>query len=368
MSLVKPICPSINSFDARYDKMLTFSSIGGSQVIKNRVVIKNSLTNVSVYDNIVTSFRFEQLIPANTLVNGVTDYTYTFYTYDIDGNMSPQGNLVPFECFSNAQVEFTNLPVGNIINSSNFLFEAQYNQAENEPYSFVIFNLYDTSDNLLSSSGNLYSTQTPPVNISYEFSGLSTATTYKISLSGTTDSGSTFTTGLIDIHVNYIRPELFSILQLSNNCLGGYVEIKNNMVLIEGESNPDPPIYIDDKEVDLRGDGHYVQWLEGYTVNGDFTSQIWFRDPNIGEDKTLFQLWNNSNVNGNNSLKINLRQEKPYGEENVKTFAELRCRNGLNSGYYIISNYIDNPTPTDKLTIWIRRINNVFSIKLEVMP
>ena len=366
MALVRPICPSIASFDATRAYTFTFTSTGGSQVVKNKLLIKNNLTNVIVYDTIKETFRFEQTLPANTLVNGES-YVYTFVTYDIDNNESPQGNWVPFKCFSTAIVEFTNLPVGNIINSSNFTFNGRYSQAESELMDFAVFNLYDSTGSLISTSGNIYNTSTPPIELTHEFNGFSSATTYKISLSGTTVNGATFTTGLIDIYVNYIRPELFSIVQLTNNCKGGYVEIKNNMVLIEGESNPDPPIYIDDEKVDVTGDGHWVQWVKGYNITGDFTCQMWFEAPNIGENKPLITLWNNSNVNGNNRITVNLRQEKPYGETEIKTFAELRCSNGLSSSYYIMSDYIDNPLPDDKFTIWFRRINNIFSIRLEVL-
>lgn len=360
----RPICPTINSFDATKDYTFMFTSTGGNQVVKNRLLIKNNLTNVVVYDIIKETFRFEQTLPANTLVNGES-YVYTFYTYDIDNNESPQGNFVPFKCFSTAVVEFINLPVGNIINSSNFLFQATYSQAESELMDFAVFNLYDSTDNLLATSGNIYKTSTPPFDLSYEFSGLSTATTYKISLSGVTVNGASFTTGLYEIYINYIRPQLFSIVQLSNNCSGGYVEIKSNMVLIEGESNPDPPIYIDGEKVDVREDGYWVKWIKGYEVSGDFTAQIWFEDPNIGEDKSLLKMWSNANVNGNNQITVNLRREVPYGETEEKLFAELHCTNGLASGYYIISDYMDIMQDV-KYTIWIRRINNVFRIRLEV--
>ena len=63
MALVKPIAQSISAFDATQDKTFSFTSSGGSQVVANRLTIRLQSDNSVVYQNKVTSYRFEQTVP-----------------------------------------------------------------------------------------------------------------------------------------------------------------------------------------------------------------------------------------------------------------------------------------------------------------
>ena len=44
------------------------------------------------------------------------------------------------------------------------------------------------------------------------------------------------------------------------------------------------PVYINNQEIDITGDGHWVMFDEGFDINGDFTMQIVLRRPNPCSD------------------------------------------------------------------------------------
>lgn len=367
MALVKPITLKINAWDANFDKALTFVSIGGNQVAKNKLIVRNNLTNEIVYENIATTYKFENIIPKYTLKNG-TYYNYYFITYDIDGNESPQSNVSTFYCYTTPTLVISNIPIGGVIESSNFNFEIIYSQPENELLDTLQVILYDEGENRLASSGNLYSINTPPIKFYHTFNGFKDNASYKLKITCLTLNGTTVESQFYSFSANYFYPSYFSKLDLSNNCIGGYIEGYNNMVLIDGISNPNPPIYIEGEKIDLTGDEHYVKWIDGYNIANDFKLGLWFEKPNIGEDKILCKLWNNSDTPNNKyRIEINLIKDYPYGTETSKTRAVLTCCSGKEHRYYTCSDFINNPSDTDKLFIWVRKSNNLFSIKTEVL-
>ena len=102
------------------------------------------------------------------------------------------------------------------------------------------------------------SSNPPPTILTYEFGGFTDNTVYYIKGFGSTINGTSIETPLTSITVKYIQPNIFAIVELSQNCTGGYVTVKSNMANIEGTSNPTPPTYIDDEAVDLTQEGSWV--------------------------------------------------------------------------------------------------------------
>jgi hypothetical protein len=68
MSLTTPILASITSFDAESSYDFIFSSIGGSQVTKNNLVIELNSDGTEVYNQTVDSFAFK-----HTVSSGLTN-------------------------------------------------------------------------------------------------------------------------------------------------------------------------------------------------------------------------------------------------------------------------------------------------------
>ena len=189
------------------------------------------------------------------------------------------------------------------------------------------------------------------LNIDYTFAELNDKETYYIEVNGQTMHGMIVDTGMILFSVEYETPNVFTIINLDNNCEGGYITIKSNLVGINGESNPSPPIYIDNNTaIDITGTGDYVLWDSGYKINGDFTASLWGR--NFNENNEIINL-----SDGMQNLIINYQKD-----ENDSYYVELIVREGFLI-YYIYSDSV-NVSSNDELQIWFRRINNLYEIGL----
>ena len=354
MALTTPILYSQAAFDATQVHTFTFNVVGGEQVTQNKLVITNQSTNEIVYQAVQTTYKFEHILPANTLTNGVY-YSAYIITYDSNGTASAQSNSIQFYCYSAPSFAFSNLPINNTITNSTYNFQVTYNQAEGELLNSYSFTLYDAQRIQIATSGVQYvgTTTIPPTVIAYQFTGFVDKTSYYIRAIGQTAQGTQVDTGFIAISIIYTVPSLFSIIELSNNCSGGYVLVKSNLIEIGAKSNPTPPIYIDNNTaVDDRDSGRYVQWDSGFELNDDFTASLWGRDFN--ENSNIITMTDDL---GNNII-IRYRTN-----ENNTVYADATVING-DVVYYIYSDSISVPSSTDKIQIWLRRIDYQYTVKL----
>ena len=275
--LTQPIINPIAAFDATQAQAITFVVIGGAQVIGNRLVISDNQTGAEVYNQLQSTMKLEHLVPANTLANGGY-YNAVVYTIDSGNNESEASTAIPFYCYSQPSLTIDNIPATETIENGTYKFTGNYLQQENELLNSYQYTLYDSNRDILSQSPLIYYNTDPT--LSYTFVGMSNDTSYYIELSGETINGTKITSGLRYFTVRYIQPASFAICDLVNNCENGYIQISSNIVAIDGKSNPDPPIYIDDKEVDLRDPDSWVEWSSGFRIQNDFTMRAWGRDFN----------------------------------------------------------------------------------------
>lgn len=366
MALTTPILYQVAAFDATSAQTFTFNVVGGSQVVSNTLTIRNNSTNATVYEETVTSYVFSHTVPANSLTNN-TYYNAYVVTHDASGNNSAQSQPIQFYCYTQPTVEITNMPVNNYIPNSSFEFEAKYDQVENELMNSYRFDLYDTSNTVVSSSGTVYlATPTePPNTFSYLFTGFTDGGQYTIEVTCVTVNNTVVSTGRIPILVNYEFPNIYSIVSLENNQCGGYITITSNMVSIEGESNPDPPTYVDNNTmVDLTQEGSWVLYPDGYQVTGDFTIGVWGRD--FTDYSTIMEMWSDANTD-DEPFKLSVRFMKEYkaNDENEYCYVDMYVYSGNNVPAYVYSNSLSYPESTDELAIFIRRVSNIFEIVLQ---
>lgn len=354
MALTTPILYTVSAFDATQAQTFTFVSISGSQVVANTLTIKDNATLTTVYSDTQTTFKFTHTLPANTLTNG-TYYQATLTTKDAQGNESNASAPIQFYCYSQPSFAISNMPSSNVVRNSSFAFEVTYNQAEGETLNEYIFNLYSASGALISTSGAMYNTSTDlPLTVSYLFSGFEDNASYSIEVNGITANGTQITTGRISFTTNYTSPDTFSFLFLTNNCKGGYITIESNVIGIDGITNPAEPIYIDGKEIDLRAEGSYVQWVKGYEIDGNWTMRLWGRD--YKPNKEIFRF---SNADGD-IITI------AYCTDDTQCWYEMRCvHSGDFWGYTIESTHIAIPTEEEQLFCWLRRIDNLYDLIIE---
>ena len=243
--MVTPTLLQHIAFDKTLETTFPFTSVGGNQVVKNRLQILNNSTLAVVYDSTQTTFTLAHTLPANTLTNGVY-YLAKIKTYDVNDVESEWSNGIQFYCFTTPSFTFSGLTP--TINTSSKLFEVAYAQIENEPLSEYKFMLYDANDNLLQSSPTMYnSTSTaPPMTVSYMFTGLLDATTYNVSATGLTLHGMGIDTSYGTFQVVYTEPNIFSTIQITSDCENGVNTIVSNLKLVKGVSDPYPAKYVND--------------------------------------------------------------------------------------------------------------------------
>ena len=354
MALTTPILYNVPAFDSSQAQIFAFNSLGGNQVTGSTLTIKNNVTLQTVYSQTQISYRFEHILPANTLVNG-TYYQATLTTRDASGNESNPSAAIQFYCYTQPSFTISNMPVGNIITNSSFAFSITYNQEQGETLNAYVFNLYNAGGALISTSNTLYNSSTTlPFTGTYLFSGFEDKSTYFIEVNGVTSGGTQITTGRIKFTTNYSTFSTFSYLFLTNNCSGGYITIESNIVGIDGITNPQNPTYIDNQEIDLRKDGYYVEWADGYIISGDWTMRMWGRQ--FTPDKEIVRF---SSANGD-IVSIYYRQTA------TQAFFEMRCVNkNFTWGYTIESQYISLPADNEQVFCWLRKIDNLYELKIE---
>lgn len=362
MALTRPTLILTPAFDATLSHTFTFAIYDTTQrIVANKLVIRDQESNTVVYEQKKETFKYEHVVDGGTLTNGKY-YNAVISVFDAEGNESPTSIPIQFYCYTTPVLQFTNLPSSNLITNASYDFTFSYNQAEGEKISSYIVNLYNSSKTLISSSNTIYAQDgTPPFNGHYLFAGFENSTNYFVEIVATTINGTIVSTDLEEILVQYERPDIFTLLELSNNCDEGYITIRSNIILIEGESNPDPPKYIDDKEIDLTQDGSWAKWDEGYSISGDMTLRLWFRNPTPYSEILQF-----SNISGQ---RISIRYMEGYENVNaqeqqsyIAVYVDSSLIEGLS--YYIYSNYIPILPDTDKYYLQLTRQNNIYKIRL----
>ena len=357
MAVVQPIAQSVPAFDAKNSNTFTFVSNGGNQVVSNRLVIRNNDTNEEIYNKKIESYRFEHTVPENTLENGIY-YNFYFRTYDIMDNESPMSNVIPFRCFDTPTIEITNIPENGIVESSNFSLEISYNQDQGELIDFAKVLLYDQLGNEIFESENIYNAFIPPLTIEYTLNGLEDNTTYGVAVRVITVNKTVVDSGIENFTTRYFTPSLSTLLELENNCEDGYVQIKNNFYIVDSESNPPNigtnPKYLKDGKLYLNEDGTYITWNQGFSIDDDFTLRYFIENPNVGLISVLGE--------DDKRIEISIIKDYEYNSNTLKMCAELKCYDGISIPYIIYSNFINN---NSNVFIWVRRINNIFEIKLE---
>lgn len=299
--LTQPILNPISAFDATQQYTFTFVVIGGNQVVANMLTINDNSDGSQVYQATQSTMRLEHVLPANTLENGHY-YSVTVQTIDNAEQLSEASVAVPFYCYSTPSLTISNMPSSGTINNNSYTFQGAYSQSEGEALNSYQFTLYNNNREVISQTSLIY--YSSDSSLQYTFTGMSSNTSYFIELSGQTVNGTQITSGILSFNVNYSSSASFAICDLVNDCENGYIQISSNVVAIQGNSNPEPPIYIDDKEVDLREDGSYVNWDSGFNIQNDFTMRVWGRNFNPYED--IINMLNNQDSDGDPN-RINMK-------------------------------------------------------------
>ena len=365
MALTRPTLIAVPSFDATQSFTFTFTvQSGSSQIVANQLTIRRQTDNQIVYQEKQETFKYEHIVNAGELTNGVY-YNADVVVFEADETQlpSPPSGTIQFWCYSTPTIDFINIPSNNVINNASFDFSFAYNQSEGEPINSYVINLYNASQTQIATSGIIYAKNgLPPYTGNYLFAGFKDGTTYFIQITGTTINNAVISSEKIQFNVSYSKPDLFTLVELTNNCEEGYITLKSNIVLIEGTSNPTPPKYINKQAVDLTQEGSWVEWNDGYSISGDFLTRIWFRDPN-----PYSQILQFTNAQGQTIVMNYMQGYENVDSSELQAYVEVYVESISGMRYYIYSNYIDILPNSNWYNVWLTRANNIYQLQLSAV-
>lgn len=340
--MAKPILTRISPFDGMKEKVVSFSWTG-NQAYGNRLIIYDANTLAIVYDNRSDSMTYTRTLPANTLSNG-KKYIAQCQVFDIENIASELSDKIFFITYETPEFYFYNIENEQTIKAASYEAVVYYFQPEYEEIQSYKFYLYDGTRTLLAESETFYDGN----NIRYIYKGLDNHTKYYIRCYGITVNGMEIDTGYIQVYTDYKAPSTYGLIYAENDAAHGYIKLHTNITVIE--CSDDKIFNFQDGMIDLRNDA--IHYEEGFVIPDNFT--LILRGMALNQTATLLEM-------SNTQYTITISS---YLHDDGKTRFKLTVPNPL--GNYIL---YSNPESFDEnamVGIWVRRINDVYSLKVFV--
>lgn len=288
MALTRPILDSISIFDATTEYKFTYKAIGGDQIYGNNVEIRNSSTNAIVYNQTINNFRFEHILNANTLTNGVT-YTIRIRTKNQNGLFSDWSDSVIFTCYSKAIVRITNLTNNQLVNNQSYNFTGSYSQAQSIGIHSYRFFLYDHNQVMIGASVSKYDDL-----LEHTFSGFINGRAYFVELRVLNEKNIESSSGLIRFTSEYITPNLSATLELANDKDSASIKINIELIRVLFSNTGGTYSFEDTTWINLK-DGK-IHADDGFSLNNEWTLQMWCKDITINNPFLTFYDRDNNTI------------------------------------------------------------------------
>ena len=275
-TLTTPVLDLVKVFDANYAHTFSFS-YSGNQAVKNRLLIKDNVSNQIVYNQVQDGLRLNHTIGANVLENNKV-YNIQVQVYDADGNSSNLSNLCIFSCHSTPQFYFSNVANDSVISNANLSCNLTFLQEEGDSVKEYRYYLYDSNKSQLLTSDYFYDLSAP-----YTYYGLENVTTYYIRAVGTTVFGFEVDTGYLMINVKYVFiPTNIAFSALNKD---GKIILTSNIVLTDYDLDNES-YQLENGELTLTENAityHILDFIEDFSLvvrarhlplNSDFVTVI----------------------------------------------------------------------------------------------
>ena len=299
----KPTIREIKPFNALIGNTIFFDVQSGPQVVRNKAVIKDALTNDIIYEVTQETFLLQHIIPPsetlpleNKLING-NSYIITIQVGDINNNWSIESDIEIFWVFSNPSILFTNIDEYHKIYNQTETFSATYTHPENEELQYFKYYLYDSNQDLISSFDIQFADGSVP--LTQEITGFINSLTYYVEIKTLSQNGQEATTGLVEFSVQYLAPRLLTTLEVENYPSLGAIKFSANILQIilhlvdnlGNEISLENVEYVDSSWIDMnRADYAKLIGSEGFSIlQNNFILQMWLK--NLVENENILQLY-----------------------------------------------------------------------------
>ena len=364
----KPIITRIDAFDATIGTTITFGW-KGAQAFQNELIIRDSETLDIVYKYKTgrdMSLKHVMNIEAGTTNEDVTgdfvngkQYQATITVFDKDGVQSDPSDPITFWCFTEPVLKITNEDVlDGIITMSSLYLNFYYQQTEGETLSEYYVELYDENRHLLLRSSIYYGSSSEEY-LEYRIEGLLNNHTYYVNVNARTAHGIEVSTDLVQFSVKYDKMGAGALVSLKD--LGnGNVSIGSNFKIIDTNSNPEEPTYINNEEIDLRDPDNWVNFFDGFEVSGNYEMKIAMRAVQEG----FYVICKNED---NEVLKITYEYfDVDYETETKrKYFFKLHVFNN-NQDLNVFTKMFDKSTDDQELVLVVQHVNGYYSLKIKI--
>ena len=281
----KPILINIPAFDANVGTTVYFTW-KGAQVFQNELIIRDSQTLDIVYKyktdrNMLLKHEMNLLLGSTNaevtgnLQNG-KQYQATITVFDKYGVQSEASDPLTFWCFSNPTLRIVNEDVlSGIITTSSLYLSFFYSQNEGEILNEYYIELFDETRQLVHSSQVYYGSSSEEY-LEYRIEGLLNNHSYYANVHIKTTHGIESETGLVPFSVKYDKMGAGALIYLRD--LGnGNISIGSNFKIIDVKTNPDPPTFINNEEIDLRAEDSWVNLFDGFDITGNYEMKMAIR-------------------------------------------------------------------------------------------
>ena len=348
-AIINPIEP----FDAAIGTIISFTW-NGNQIFKVRCQVKLNSSGETVYDETVSTMKKEFQIPAGSSLNNGEYYVAVITVFDEDGNESDEQNIAtPFYCFT-IPTFLLSVKDGDTIKTSEYSFNLRYEQTEQEELNSYEISLYSYQKTLLQTTSTQYDT----TDMKTTFTGLNDATEYYVRATGTTLHGMLLDTGFKKIIVAYKKKYLMSVIEANNMADVGGIEVRSNIVSIEGVSKK-PVIYLGDGGADLTDNN--ITFSNGFLIDGDFTQIYAIKNPKLNQSIIHFQ-----NENADCMIDVYYREGSYASSNGYSAYFELQASYG-GQVQISMSNYVSVPSDNQRFVLYIVRTGCYYDLHLAVI-
>lgn len=306
MQLSKPRLYEVYAFDATKNYTFKFEYTSG-QAEWHELRIENS-SGVTIYKKRYATrlTKHDLLAGTHSLVNDKNERYKAYVTIGttINGQeiRSAESDWVSFHCFDSPIIAVSGVTNQATVQDSTLELLITYTETTHgdtlNSYQVIVKN--DLGQEIGQSSGPLYANGA--TRFVYLLTNLEDNHRYYLQVTCETTNHMVGDSGAIEFHVEYINPSTFANLECTNMRKEGQVRLRSNIVSILGKCGPTSrtgkledgmvamPKYINNREIDVTGDGHWVVFDENFDVSSNFTMQLIVRKPN--PYKNILTLYN----------------------------------------------------------------------------
>lgn len=283
-----PFLNIIDNFDANFDYTMYFSYLGSSRMIKNKLSIRESNSDKSVYERESTKFDKSHVVPKGVLVNGKSYKAKISIMQETGEEWTGWSPEVEFLCLSTPVIVFDNIDHQRFVYNDDVMMTAIYRQEQGEKVEAFQFVLMDENKVPLTEFPTRIPNPRTPSILQERVSGLVKGRLYYLSCKVITTNGINYTE-FQEFIPQFIAPTVNGIVQVSNQGDSGQVLVQAFLKQMLGTQAKAYVPYADDD-----GEWNYVflndDWIVippdmplvftrlGMAKSSDWIGKIWCKN------------------------------------------------------------------------------------------